>query len=100
MQPDGTRVAPDGNRDVNRPERRRLGFNEQHALKTLPDRIAALESEIAALHARLADPGLYARDRAGFEAASNTLAERQAALAAAEERWLSLELLREEIEGT
>jgi ATP-binding cassette subfamily F protein uup len=99
MQPDGTRVAPDGNRDVNRPERRRLGFNEQHALKTLPDRIAALESEIAALHARLADPGLYARDRAAFEAASNALAERQAALAEAEERWLALELLREEIEG-
>jgi ATP-binding cassette subfamily F protein uup len=44
-----------------RPEsQRRLSFHEQHALKTLPGQIAALEKEIAVLHERLADTGLYA----------------------------------------
>src|SRR3712207_7022415 len=41
--------------------RRRLSFNEQHALKTLPDVIAGLEASIRALQERLEDPTLYGR---------------------------------------
>ncbi|WP_018990949.1 ATP-binding cassette domain-containing protein [Aromatoleum toluclasticum] len=37
----------------------KLSFNEKRELETLPDRIAALEAEQAALHARMADPALY-----------------------------------------
>jgi ATP-binding cassette subfamily F protein uup len=47
----------------------------------------------------LEDPTLYSRDRTTFETASAALASAQADLAAAEERWLQLEMLREEIEG-
>ncbi len=78
---------------------RRLSFKEQHALKTLPDRIAALQAEIAVLSGRLADPDLYAREPARFADTAATLGARQEALAAAEEEWLNLEILREEIEG-
>jgi ABC transport system ATP-binding/permease protein len=37
----------------------RLNFNEKRELEALPERIAALEDEQAALHARMADPTLY-----------------------------------------
>jgi ATP-binding cassette subfamily F protein uup len=79
--------------------RRKLSFNEQHDLKTLPRRIADIESKVAKLQATLSDPTLYARDSALFERASSTLAGLQEELAAAEDRWLSLEMLRDELEG-
>jgi ATP-binding cassette subfamily F protein uup len=56
-----------------------------------------LEKEIAALQKQLADPKLYARDPKKFAALSQTLADTQHAHAAGEERWLELEMLREEI---
>jgi ATP-binding cassette subfamily F protein uup len=79
--------------------KRRLSFNEKHALETLPGRIAALEAETAKLSKLIADPGLYARDRAAFETASAALAKAQADLAAAEDEWLRLEDLREQVEA-
>jgi ABC transport system ATP-binding/permease protein len=78
---------------------RRMSYKDRHALETLPDRIAALQGEIARLSAALADPDFYARDPAGFATVTTALGDAQGALAAAEEQWLALELLREEIEG-
>ena len=80
--------------------KRKLNFNEKHALETLPDRMAVLEAEVRRLQDRLADPQFYARDRAAFDKTSMALAAAQAELSAAEERWLELELLRSEIEGS
>jgi ATP-binding cassette subfamily F protein uup len=82
------RVAP-------APRRRGLNAKEQHELKTLPARLDKLGAEIAALEARIADGGFYARDPAGFGQATAALATAQAALSAAEERWLELEAERE-----
>ena len=79
--------------------RRRLSFNEKHALETLPKTIAALQEKIRALHARLDDAGLYARDRKAFDEASASLVAAEAELTTAEERWLELEIVREEIGG-
>jgi ATP-binding cassette subfamily F protein uup len=79
--------------------RQKISFKDRHALETLPARIAQLEREIAALQAQLADPGLYARDAAGFAARGSLLGKKQAEREAAEEEWLRLELLREELEG-
>jgi ATP-binding cassette subfamily F protein uup len=79
--------------------RRKLSFNDKHALEALPGRIATLEANIARLQKVMADATLYARDRATFDKASSALTAAQAELAAAEERWLELELLRGEIEG-
>src|SRR5262249_47967549 len=78
---------------------KRLSFKEDHALKTLPSRMEAAHSEIAGLQARLADPDLFARDRAAFDTASGRLPLAQAELAAMEEEWLTLEMRREELEG-
>jgi ATP-binding cassette subfamily F protein uup len=79
--------------------KRRLSFKEKHALETLPERISALQAEAAALQARLADPMLYAEDPARFAATATALETARAALDAAEEKWLALEMLREELEG-
>ena len=78
--------------------KRRLNFNEKHALETLPKTIAKLQEEIARQQRLLDDPNLFAKDRKKFEEVSTTIAKAQQELAAAEDRWLELEVLREEIE--
>jgi ATP-binding cassette subfamily F protein uup len=80
-------------------EKRRLSFHEKHALETLPKSMAALRARVRALHQQLDDPGLYARDRKAFDTTSAALAAAQSELTAAEEKWLALEMLREEIDG-
>ncbi|WP_338831851.1 ABC-F family ATP-binding cassette domain-containing protein [Bradyrhizobium sp. 27S5] len=78
--------------------RRRLSFNEKHALETLPKTIDKLHAEIAKQQKLLDDPDLYSKDRKKFDAASAAIAKAQDELATAEDRWLELEVLREEIE--
>jgi ATP-binding cassette subfamily F protein uup len=78
--------------------KRRLNFNEKHALETLPKAIAKLQAAIAKQQKHLDDPDLYAKDRKKFDEASAAIATAQQELAAAEDRWLELEVLREEIE--
>jgi ATP-binding cassette subfamily F protein uup len=78
--------------------KRRLNFNEKHALETLPKTIAKLQADIAKQQRLLDDPNLYAKDRKKFEDVSTAIAKAQTELAAAEDRWLELEVLREEIE--
>jgi ATP-binding cassette subfamily F protein uup len=78
--------------------KRRLNFNEKHALETLPKAIARLQAEIAKRAQQLDDPNLYRNDRRKFDATSAALAAAQQQLQAAEEKWLELEMLREEIE--
>jgi ATP-binding cassette subfamily F protein uup len=79
--------------------RKRLSPTEQHALKTSPSRIAALSEEVRRLEDLLTDPDFYARDRSAFAAAGAELAKIQEDLAAAEEDWLRLELLRDTMGG-
>jgi ATP-binding cassette subfamily F protein uup len=78
--------------------KRRLSFNEKHALETLPKTIAKLQGEIAKQQKQLDDPDLYAKDRKKFEQVSAAIAAAHQELSAAEDRWLELEMLREEIE--
>ncbi|SHO65135.1 ATP-binding cassette, subfamily F, uup [Pseudoxanthobacter soli DSM 19599] len=79
--------------------KRKLSFKDKHALETLPKTMAKLETDIATFEKKLAEPGLFARDRSGFETAAAKLRAAQEALAEAEEEWLRLELLKEEIGG-
>ncbi len=68
-----------------------LTFTEKHRLGALPDVIDKLEAEIARLGAVLEDAEMYTREPVKFRKASEALAERQKALAAAEAEWLALE---------
>ncbi|MEM6761858.1 MAG: ATP-binding cassette domain-containing protein [Pseudomonadota bacterium] len=77
----------------------KLSFREKHDLETLPARLEALETEISALNEALADPELYGRDPERFQKVSANLTQKQAEKDAAEERWLDLEIKREELAG-
>ncbi|HWJ72053.1 MAG TPA: ABC-F family ATP-binding cassette domain-containing protein [Kaistia sp.] len=79
--------------------RAKLSFKQKHALETLPARIEQLSAEIAKLEATLAKPGLYSNDRKTFDTASARLSAASSERAAAEEEWLTLEMLREELGG-
>jgi ATP-binding cassette subfamily F protein uup len=79
--------------------KRKLSFNEKHALETLPKTIADLEAQARTLQKQLDDASLFVRDRAAFDKATQALGEVQTRLADAEERWLALEILREEIDS-
>jgi ATP-binding cassette subfamily F protein uup len=81
------------------PGKQKLSFNQKHALETLPKAMDALRVKIEKLQAQLNDPQLYSRDRKRFDETSAALAAAHDDLAAAEEKWLELEILREDIEG-
>ena len=81
------------------PQRTKLSFKDKHALETLPGEIDALTQKIARLEAELADPALFVRNPERFHAASAELAKASEDREAREERWLELEMLREEIEA-
>jgi len=67
-----------------------LSFTERKRLEDLPAQIARLEAEIGKLGILLADADLFTREPAKFRKATEALAERQAALDAAESEWLEL----------
>ncbi len=83
--PDKTEVPEPAaqSRRTNRPER--LSYKEQRLLQSLPERIEALEGEVAELNAALLQPG------ADYAALSETLAKRQAELDEAFEQYCELE---------
>ncbi len=78
--------------------KRKLSFKDKHALETLPAKIATLHSELKQLETELADTGLFRRDAEAFKTASSRHSRATHDLATAEEKWLELELLREELE--
>lgn len=77
----------------------KLSFKEKFALENLPKRMSALEQEIASLKATLATPALFKTDPATFNGKAQELATAEAALVAAEEQWLELEMKREALEA-
>ena len=76
---------------------RKLSFKDKHALETLPARIAELNATIARHEAKLADGAFYVRDPKGFSETSAKLDAARTDLSAAEDQWLELEMLREEM---
>jgi len=79
--------------------KQRMSFKDKHALETLPDQITALQEEIVKIQAQLVDMDFYARDPREFEKTAAALSKAETEIAAAEERWLELEMAREEIEA-
>ena len=67
-----------------------LTFTERKRFDDLPALMERLQAEIGKLTAFLSQPDLYDKEPLKFRKASEGLAERQAALAAAEEEWLAL----------
>jgi len=82
-----TAAAPAG-RETAAPKK--LGYKEQRELDALPAEIEQIEQAIAALEARMADPGFYSRDHEEVQAAAGELDELQQTLDARMERWTEL----------
>jgi ATP-binding cassette subfamily F protein uup len=60
--------------------------------------MARLQAEIAKQQRILDDPTLFSKNRKKFDQASDAMNKAQQELQQAEDRWLELEVLREEIE--
>ena len=95
--PERARQAPKS--AAPRTSARKLSFKDKHALETLPAEMERLNRDITVAQRKLSDPNLYRKDPATFARTTTALSDAQAALAAAEERWLQLEMLREELEA-
>jgi ATP-binding cassette subfamily F protein uup len=76
---------------------RKLSYKDQRDLDRLPREIEHLEAEIAAVEDVLADAGLYARDPARFSELTDLAARLRAEKHAAEERWLEVAEMAEEL---
>jgi ABC transport system ATP-binding/permease protein len=74
---------------------RRLTYREQRELEALPERIAALESELNELHQLMADPAFYRRDPAKIVKSKTRLQSLEKEIAESYQRWEELEKLRE-----
>jgi ATP-binding cassette subfamily F protein uup len=80
-----------------RKARRKLSFKEKHALDALPGEIESLTLKLARLRETLANPQLFTSDPAHFRRTAGELESTESALSKAEERWLELALLRDEL---
>ena len=76
-----------------KPGKVKLTFTDQHALKTLPLEIDALEKRIEKINIILADPDLFTNDRKRFDQASAALIEASDKIEEMELRWLELDEL-------
>ena len=77
--------------------KQKLSFNQQHLLKTLPQKIEDLSSSIDKIQTQLDDPHLYTKDAKKFSELSNQLQNLQKELGESENSWLELELLQEKL---
>ena len=84
----GPAVAPAPAASVPKP--RKLSFKEQRELDALPERIAALEAELQAIHEALADGSLFASDNTRAVQMSERSARIDDELTQALERWEAL----------
>lgn len=78
---------------------KKLSYKDKYALETLPGEIDQLDKDIEALQQKMSDPDLYTKDPDTFNALVQQIGDKQAKRDGAEEKWLELEMLKEEIEG-
>jgi len=98
-QPSARRPRAPEPKPVADAKQRRMNFNDRRALEQLPAKIELLQTRVAELNEALAGSDLYTSNPGRFETTTQALAAAQQELTAAEEQWLALEMLREEIEG-
>jgi ATP-binding cassette subfamily F protein uup len=84
------RADPDPDPSRKREGKTKLSYRDQRDYDLLPDRIHALDAQIARDEAALHDPDLYARDPARFAALTAAIGKARAERDAAEHRWLEL----------
>jgi ABC transport system ATP-binding/permease protein len=74
---------------------RRLSYNEQRELESLPGRIESLETELDEMHQAMADPSFFRRSPTEIVNLKKRLQTLETEVATAYRRWEELETLRE-----
>ena len=77
----------------------KMSFKDKHKLEKLPGEMDTLRSDISQLQTLLADPDFYSRTPEKFAQTVEKLKIAEQGLALAEEQWLALALLQDEIDG-
>ena len=96
-------VKNDKNKPVLKQERvkiipqKKLTYNQQRLLQILPDKIAELEQKITDISQKLSDTDLYQNNREEFFALTEDLKEIQNQKSEAEDQWLEISMLAEEL---
>ena len=80
------------------PRTDRLSYKQTYLLSTLPDEIEALGTAITEAETRLTEMDFFAQDPDGYQKLAGQCATDKQRLNEAEQQWLELEILREEIE--
>ena len=78
----------------------KLSYKDSRLLEDLAKRMPRLESDIAKLEEKLADPDLYSRDPEGFARITAQHDSLRNELSEAEETWLELEMKKAELLGS
>ncbi|MDX8493748.1 ABC-F family ATP-binding cassette domain-containing protein [Mesorhizobium sp. VK22B] len=92
-------AAPKAEQAAPKGPAKKLSFKQKFALESLPKKIEAVTASISRLENNIADPSFYERDPVSFQKTIAALDKERTTLAALEEEWLELEMLREEMEG-
>ena len=77
------------NKDKN--QKKKLSYNDQRDLDTLPVKIEQLETEVERLHAEMADPAFFQKDKDVIVQAQDLLKEVEKELEGCYQRWEELE---------
>ena len=77
----------------------KLSYKHKFRLESLPKEMAALNKKIEAAEAKLADPNLFSDNPDQYNQIVESLSTAQIDLAAKEDEWLELEMLKEEAGG-
>ena len=98
--PKGKRASTTREKPAPGPAKRqkKLSFHQQHDLATLPAKMEKLQLEIVQAQKKLADPDLFRRDPDRFHRISASLETLLGEQEQMENRWLEMEILREELE--
>ncbi|MBO7556100.1 MAG: ABC-F family ATP-binding cassette domain-containing protein [Alphaproteobacteria bacterium] len=99
LQKTKTKVAPQQEKVKFIPQKK-LTYNQQRLLQILPDKIAKLEQQLAEISQKLSDADLYQNNREQFFALTDELKEIQNQKSEAEDQWLEISLLAEELSTT
>ncbi len=79
---------------------KKLSYSQQRLLDVLPTQIEELEKNIAEIALKLSDANLYTNNKDKFDELSNDLKNLQAQKDDAENNWIELSIIKEEIEST
>ena len=77
----------------------KLSYKHKFRLESLPKEMAALETKIKDLESALSDPDLFSKQPDKYSQIVEALSTAQVSLAACEDEWLELEMLKEEAES-